>query len=191
MRNILATIGALLLMVSTVPYAIDILRKKTKPNIVTWITWTLLTGIATAATFAAHEPKSGFLTLGSALSTLLIVVLGLRHGIAKLSAFDIACQIGAIIGLILWFIFNSPAIAIIAAVTIDFIGLLPTLRHSWLHPEEETWQAFAWSVLAIALTLASLTTFTLAGLLYPVYLFLADGLLVVIIVARRKALLML
>ena len=188
MKDVLATIGALLMMVSTIPYALDIVRKKTRPNVVTWITWTLLTAIATAATFAVHEPRTAFLTLGSCLSTLLIVILGTWYGIAKLSLFDVACQLLAIIGLLLWLLFNSPLIAIIATVAIDFVGFLPTLRHAWLKPQEETWQAFAWSVLAIAFTLASLTNYSAASLVYPLYLFLADGLLTITIILRRQKL---
>lgn len=175
-------------MVSTVPYILDIFRKKTRPNIVTWITWTLLTGIGTVATFAAHEPLTALLTLGSALSTGFVVVAGLWHGFVKLTFFDVACQLGALVGLILWFVFNSPTIAIVAAVTIDFISFLPTLVHSWRFPGEETWQTFAWSTFAVALTLLGLSSYTLASLVYPIYLFVADGTLVFVILMRRQQL---
>lgn len=188
MKDFLAISGAVLITVSTIPYIVDIFRKKTRPNIVTWITWTLLTSIATAATFAAHEPLTALLTLGSALSTGFVVIAGLWHGFAKLTYFDVACQLGALVGLLLWFLFDSPTVAIVAAVTIDFIGFLPTLGHSWRLPGEETWQTFAWSTFAVALTLLGLSSYTLASLVYPVYLFVADGILVVVILTRRQRL---
>lgn len=56
-RDTAAIAGGLLATFSTVPYIIDIIRRRTKPNIVSWFTWTLLTGIALAASIAAHETK--------------------------------------------------------------------------------------------------------------------------------------
>src|SRR5476651_2332592 len=107
MKNLLALIGGLIGGFATVPYLIDMVRHKTKPNVISWATWTLLTGIATAAAFAAHEPKTAILTLGITISTGLVVLLGLKYGIAKLSLFDGVCQFGAIVGLILWLVIGS------------------------------------------------------------------------------------
>lgn len=186
MRTILGWLAPLLSMLSVVPYLIDIIKQKTKPNIVSWITWASLTGVATAAAFAADEPKSAFLTLGSTIGSFAVVVLGLKYGIAKFSRFDALCQAGAIIGLILWLVFNSPLIAIIAAVTIDFIAVLPTLRHSWLEPGEETWQTFAICVVASIFTVIAITDYSVEGLLYPAYLLIANALIVVAVIYRRK-----
>jgi hypothetical protein len=188
MRNLLALIGALLATISTLPYIIDIIKRRTKPNIVSWITWTMLTGIAMAAAFAAREPRTAILMLGSTVCTFAVVVLGLRYGIAKFSPFDGLCQLGAVVGLVLWLIFNSPSIAIIAAVTIDFIGMLPTLRHSWLEPQEETWQTFVIGIVAPLFTIVSLEAFNVASLLYPIYLVLANSAIVFAVIYRRKLL---
>jgi hypothetical protein len=186
MKNALAIIGGLIAAFSTVPYLIDIVRRKTKPNIVTWFTWTLLTAIATAAAFASHEPRTALLTLGSAICTGTVVLLGLRYGIAKLSLFDGLCQAGAIAGLVLWLVFNSPSIAIFFALSIDFIVMLPTLRHSWLSPQEETWQTYMIGVVSASFTLFSLSKFNFVSLAFPIYLLLADLLIAVLVIYRRK-----
>lgn len=185
MRNALAIIGGLIAAFSTVPYLIDIVRGKSKPNIVTWTTWTLLTAIATAAALGAHQPRTAILTLGSATCTSAVVVLGLKYGVAKMSTFDGLCQAGAILGLILWLILNSPSIAIAFSLSIDFIVMLPTLRHSWNHPQEETWQTFIIGTVSSLFTLVSLTSFTFTSLAFPTYLALADLLLAATIISRR------
>lgn len=186
MNNALALIGGLVAIGSVVPYILDILRRKTKPNIVSWFTWSVLTGIATAAAFAAHEPRTAVLTLASTVCTGSVVILGLRFGIAKFSLFDILCQIGAVIGLVLWLVFNSPTIGIVVPVAIDVIAMLPTLHHSWLKPYEETWQTFLLGTIAPLFTLASLTTYTTASLLYPLYLFVANATITGTILAGRR-----
>lgn len=185
MKEALAFIAAAIAVLAVVPYMVDIVRNKTKPNIVSWTTWTLLTAIATAAAFAADEPRAALLTLGASISTFIVVILGLKYGIAKFSLFDGACQAGAIVGLVLWFIFDSQAIALIAALTVDFIAALPTFRHSWLEPAEETWQTFIIGSFAAALTVLSLENLTLEGLLFPIYLALANGAIAFTVIVRR------
>jgi hypothetical protein len=150
------------------------------------MTWTILLGIGTAAAFAAHQPRSALLTLGDTICTLLVVLLGIKYGIAKLSTFDAVCQFTAIVGLVLWIVFNSPLIAIIFAISIDFIVALPTFRHSWLHPKEETWQTFGIGVIASALALISLQEYRVSGWIFPVYLLLSNAAIALTIIYRRK-----
>jgi len=188
MRNVLSVASIILAIGAGIPYIFDIIARRTKPNIVTWFTWTLLTAVATAAAFSAHQPRSAVLTMATSFGTFLVVVLGLKYGIAKFSLFDGLCQAGVIVGLVLWFIFNSPLIAIVASVVIDFIGLLPTLRHSWIKPGEETWETFGIAFLAALLTVISIRTFSITGILFPAYLVFADGALAVIIFFRSKKL---
>jgi hypothetical protein len=187
-KETLAVIGAVVAALGTVPYLIDIVRGKTKPNIVTWLTWTMLTAISGAAALTAGEPKTAAFLFGNSLCTGLVVVLGLKYGTAKFSKFDILCQASAVLGLVLWLVFDSPVIGIVVPLVIDFIGALPTIRHSWLKPSEETWQTFLVGVVAPMFTLFSLTRFNIASLAFPLYLFLANGTLTLIIVGRRKQL---
>jgi hypothetical protein len=186
MRNVLAVAAALLVILSGIPYLVDIVRRKTKPNVVSWFTWTLLTAVAGAAALGAHEPRTAILTFGNAISTLLIVLLGLKYGFAKLSIFDGVCQLGAVVGLVLWLIFNSPEIAIVATVSIDLIATLPTLRHSWLNPQEETWQTFSISALGATLGLVAISHYSVSSLAYPVYLLLMDSAVAIAIIISRK-----
>ncbi len=186
MKDALAVIAALIAMFSTVPYLIDIVKGKTKPNIVSWFTWTLLTGIAAAAAYFDDSTKTALLLAGSSICTGAVVILGLKYGIAKMSKFDAFCQAGAVLGLILWLIFNTPEIAIIFTITIDFIVVLPTLHHAWLKPGEETWQTFAVGSFAALLTVLSLTSYTVTGLAFPQYLVLINAFLAGLIIWRRK-----
>lgn len=186
MRELLAITGAVIAMLSTVPYLVDIVRGKTKPNIVTWLTWTMLTSISGAAALAAGEPKTAMFLFGSSLCTGAVVVLGLKYGTAKFTRFDVICQVSALLGLVFWLVFNSPTIGIVVPLAIDFIGALPTFRHAWVKPAEETWQSFFVGIIAPMFTIASLTRFNIASLAFPLYLFLANTALVLTIILRRK-----
>lgn len=180
---VLATIVTLC---SSLPYLRDILKGTTKPNIVSWITWTLLTGIATAAEIAAHEYVTAIFTGAAVVETGAVVVLGIRHGYVKYTTFDVICQISAIVGIVLWQLFNSPTIGVLASVTIDFIGALPTLRHSWVKPGEETWSAFALAGLGGALALFALNNYNWISLSYAMYIVIINIVMSLIIIGRAK-----
>jgi hypothetical protein len=186
MKDILAVAGALIAAFSTLPYILDTIKGKTKPNIVTWFTWTLLTLIAALAAFSAGEPKSAFLLLANSFCTAAVVIVGTKYGIAKYSWFDGLCQGGTLLGLLMWLIFNSPTIGVVVPLAIDFIGMLPTLRHAWLKPSEETWQTFLIGIVAPLLTILSLTRYNIASLLFPLYLFLANAAIVLVVISRRQ-----
>jgi hypothetical protein len=185
MRNTIAVIAGIIAFLGVTPYVIDVIKRKTKPHIVSWFTWTLLLIVATSAAFAAHQTRSALLTLGDTMGTLLVLALGIKYGIAKFNWFDGLCQVGVIIGLVLWLVFDSPAIAIIASLCIDFIASLPTIKHSWQSPQEETWQAFGLSIIASSLTLLSLNVYKITSLAFPIYLLLANLALVLVVVYRR------
>ncbi len=173
-------------MGAVIPYLRDIIKGTTKPNLVSWITWTLITGIATAAEIAAAEYVTAIFTSAAMLETASVVALGLRRGYVKYTRFDMACQLGAVIGVILWQIFNSPGVAVVASVTIDLIGVLPTLRHSWHKPHEETWSAYMFSGVGGVFAIFALSSYNVVSLTYAVYIVLANVVIAFVIVSRRQ-----
>ena len=186
MKDIFAIVGAVIVLFCTLPYIIDVVKKKTKPNIVTWIIWSVLIGIGAAALYASNEVNAALLLTGDFIATFAVVIVGIKYGTAKLDRFDLICFIGAIVGLVLWLVFNSPLIAIAATILIDLIGTIPTVRHSYRHPEEETWITFALGVLATIFTLLSLPNYTFSAWVYPAYLLFSNGLLFVTILLGQR-----
>ncbi|HEX7368322.1 MAG TPA: hypothetical protein VF261_01545 [Candidatus Saccharimonadales bacterium] len=184
MKTVFLILAAVVTVGSVLPYVRDILKGSTKPNIVSWITWTLLTGVATAAEISAHEYVTAVFTGSAVVETGLVVVLGLRRGYVKYTSFDVVCQIAAIAGIILWQIFNSPTIGVVGAVVIDFVGALPTIRHSWQRPGEETWQTYALAGAGGALAIAALHDYNWVSLPYAVYIVLINAALSLIITSR-------
>lgn len=162
-------ISVILTVTAVLPYIKDILKGSTRPNLVSWITWTLLTIVATAAAWAAGERIAALFTASVALETLTIVILGIKKGYVKYTPFDVICQIGALLGFLLWWLFNSPAIAVVASVVIDLIGSLPTIRHAWRNPEEETLFTYELSSLGSFFALLALSTYNWVSLPYVLY----------------------
>ena len=181
MKDLFLIIASILTVGCVIPYIRDILKGTTKPNIVSWLTWTILTSIATVAEFADGEYRTAIFTSAAVIETTLIVILGLKYGYAKWSKFDTVCQIGAFSGFFFWWLFNSPAMAVISVVVIDSIGALPTIRHSWLKPGEETWSAYAIATVGGIFAIASFSQYNWTSLTYAVYIVCINALLVLIL----------
>lgn len=183
--NLLIFFSGLFVIVQVVPYLIDVLRKKTKPRIVSWFVWALMPGIAGVAALVDKQYPTAILLGATAFGSLLVVILGWKFGDKKFEKLDIVCLVGAVVGIILWQIFNSPAIGAIAMVLIDLIGGLPTTVHAWKKPHEETWLAFGLVFLGSVCTLIVISDWKITSFIFPLWLTLNSLNVTLIILIRR------
>jgi hypothetical protein len=188
MHNILAIIGGLVAISSSIPYIRNTILGKTHPNLVSWFTWMLLHIVATGAAFASGAVQTAIFTSAATLSTGLIVLMSLRYGFRRYTRFDVICQILAILGIVVWQVTDQPLFAMIIVMGVNLTAALPTFRHAWSQPQYETWQTFAISVLASAIVLASIAHYNFISLAYPVYFFVCDGAIAIVILTRRSKL---
>jgi hypothetical protein len=107
------------------------------------------------------------MTLGCLTITILSIV---KNGTVSFERFDIVCQSLALTGLVLWWILGDPTIALVMAVVVDCIAALPTLRHAWKAPHEETLFNFLTAGIASVVTLCAIHSVSLVSVLYPLYL---------------------
>lgn len=186
MAPVLIVLSSFLAVVCVIPYVADIVRGRTKPRLVTWFTWALLSAITAAAALEGGHRAAAALTGASAAASLLVVVIGWKYGNRYFTRLDMVCQAGAILGLLVWWLFDSPALAIVTTTAVDFIGSIPTLAHSWKHPCEETWSTYLLTGVAGMLTLLAAETWQIASVLAPAYLLCFNSLLTVLILLRRR-----
>jgi hypothetical protein len=186
-KTLFLVIAAVLSVAAIVPYIRDVFQGKTKPNLVSWITWSLLTGIATAAEITGHQYVTAVFTGSTAAATFAVVLSGLKHGYVKYTSFDVICQIAAVVGLVLWLLFNSPTIGIVASVLIDFAGALPTFRHMWLKPREETLSTYVIEGVGGFFAIAALSKYTVVSLTYVIYIVVMSLTMAGLITIRRRA----
>ncbi|MDD3035582.1 MAG: hypothetical protein PHO93_01550 [Candidatus Saccharimonadaceae bacterium] len=185
LTNFLIILSGVFTVIAAIPYIIEIIRGVTKPRFASWIIWNILVDISCAAALVEHQYPTALLLFAASVETLAVVVLGWRHGDKKFEKLDAVCLTGALIGVVLWAIFNSPAIAVIATVAIDLVSGAPTLLHSWKRPGEETWQTFLLSGLGAICTLLVINSWLVTAIAYPLYLVTFNFSTTVIILTRR------
>ncbi len=174
-------------------YFVSIFRGKTRPSRSTWWILTFVGGLILWSSYTLGAYENLWIQGAYVIGPLIIAILSIFYGESNgLSRLDKVCFFGAILSGLLWIIFNSPLIGFIGSIIVDFIGLVPTIKKSFIKPEEE--DPTAWTIETIASlinTFAITSWFTLEhkDWIYALYLLLVNGLITVILWRKKIKLL--
>jgi hypothetical protein len=186
MHAILIGISSILNSIAIVPYLIDVIRGRTKPRIVSWFIWSLITGIAGLASVVDRQYAAAILLMLGSLIWSMVVIFGWKHGDRRFETIDILCLIGALIGLVFLLVLRSPSWAVITTIAVDAVGSIPTVIHAWKEPHEETLITYTLIGLACICTLFAASEVSITAVAYPAYLVALNILLNGILITRRK-----
>jgi len=92
---------------------------------------------------------------------------------------------GCAITVLVWFVTGSPLVGLIMIMITDILGGIPTLRHSYYVPYEESKLAWILGFSANTLNLFAVEKWDFAHAAYPVYLFLMVGAITWFVIMRR------
>jgi len=186
MRIFLLVIIAIVDLLANYPYLRDVIKGKTKPNIASWSTWTLINIIIVVAAIAAGGAINT-VVLGATylVGSLSILLVGIFKGTRKYTLFDGICQTVAILGVVLWQLTNNPNIALLFVLIVDISAVTPTVRHAYKYPHEETWATFAIASVGALGLVALATSFSFASLAIPIEATIVNALLAGIIISRQ------
>lgn len=180
------TVSVIIGLFAFAPYLKDTWTKKTKPHVFTWLIWAITQGTATAALWYG---KGGLGVIPMAISmtlAVLVMLLALRNGTKYITRSDIVILTAAVLAIFVWWQLKQPLLAVLMVSTIDAIGYIPTFRKSFMRPHTETigsWVAFA---LADGTAILALGSYNLLTVSYLATITLANILLVIFLLLRRK-----
>ncbi len=186
MRTLLIILSSLLALGAGVPYIVDVIKGKTKPRLVSWFTWTGLMAVSATASLTQGQIPAAAFGYSIALQCLAVVVLGFRNGTREFELLDAVCLGGANLGLISLVIFHAPNLTIFLTIVTDFTGAIPTIRHAWRRPYEETMSSYVLEAIGCGITLLLANFHALTSFGVPLYLFLCDALIVEIMLLSPK-----
>jgi hypothetical protein len=185
---VIGVFGGLIGAIADVPYIIDTFLRKTQPHRVTWFIFFILNAISLANNAASGARNSLWLIAGWTISTFIISILSISRGVGGHSKLDITVIVGAVIGLLLWWWFDTPLASIITNVVVACIAYVPTFKKAYINPASET--KITWLIGTIGSALGAIAVgkldFTL--LIFPLYAFITQGALFTVIQLRAKSL---
>lgn len=170
-----------------VSYICAVLARKAHPNPITWFFWALTPLIAFVAQLSQHVGIAAWMTLALAVGPLVIFGLSLKHNWSRahFTPSTICCAILAVVGIVLWLSTDNPVYAIIFSILADIFGSIPTLIKTWHRPESEHATAYLLSILAMAVTLFTITNWSFVSYGMPLYMLLIN--FVIFMLTQRKA----
>ena len=185
-KLIFSIVSIIVAVLSYIPYFKDIFKGKTKPHLFSWFIFSITTGIIFALQMKGGAGVGGWITLILAFIFFAIFILSFKYGTKDVKLIDIIFLILAILAIPIWLIADQPIISVILLTTIDMLGFAPTIRKSWNAPYSETLSMYVITLMRYVLVFPSLEKYNTLTLLFPVVWFIANVVLVVVLINRRK-----
>lgn len=168
-----------------IKYIVSIFQGKTKPSRSTW--W-ILTFVGILILFSSNfigAIENMWIQLSYIIGPLIIAILSIfpRYGYSTgLLKIDQICLLGGILCIGLWIVFNSPMVAFVGSIIVDFIGLIPTIKKAYFDPNKEDLVAWGITMIAVIINAVGISVwFSMVDKdwIYASYLLLTDGLITV------------
>jgi hypothetical protein len=169
-------------------YIHSTLKNKIKPHAFSWLLWTLTTAIVFIAQWTKGGGAGSWSTGFTCTVCLAIGIISIFKYDKKYTLADILFISVALLALIPWFYTKDPTASVVLIASIDVLGYGPTLRKSYYYPDEEKAISFGLNSIKHLFSFFALQNYIVATWIYPTSQIFMNGLVVVIIIVRRKQL---
>jgi hypothetical protein len=182
---ILIGLSTTVVIIATIVYIISIVSGKAKPHRTTRIVILIIVTLSAASLWTGGDRVAFWLAFSYFVESTALFAFSLKYGMGGWSKSDIISFGIAIAGISLWQVTATPLIGLISSIVADFAGTFPTILKTYRQPNTEDWRFWMLDVVASALSLSAVTIFTFQGVVYPVYLIFADGLVAILSLRRN------
>jgi hypothetical protein len=162
-------LGAAAMVWGTVVCVRDVSRGRARPNLVTWLMWTLVPAIALVAQLRVGVAAEAVLTFTLAACPAAVVLATLGRSRWAVAPFDICCGSLAAAALVMWWLTGEPSIAILLSIAADLVAAVPTLVKAYRQPRSENALVYATFVLSAATTLLAVRAWTIENAAFAIY----------------------
>lgn len=157
-RDILSVAAGILFVIGFVPYIRAILAGETKPAKASWIIWASLDTIILIGMWVQNAVNGQI--VGAVAGAWIVVAFALKYGVPGWTRLDKFCLVGAVVGIVLWKMFDNPTLGIFVSLCVGFLGSIPTIVSAWYDPSKEDktgWTIFWLSCICAVAAIPKLT----------------------------------
>jgi hypothetical protein len=177
-----------LAFISFIPYFYKTIKGLNRPHVFSWIIWTLLTAIAFAVQYTGGAGPGAWATGVTFIYCVAVTIASFRYGEKNITRLDWISFIAALLIIPAWRITDNITIAAVLVVIIDGLGYVPTYFKTWRKPSEEMALPHAIANVKHLFSIFAMPVYSVPTTLYPVALLFFNGVLVAIILWRRRVL---
>lgn len=187
-KIIFAVLSIVLSFALYIPYYIGIYKKETKPHLLTWTTWFLLTALGFLISSKSNGGLGSLTFAFQSLFSLSVVIYAIYKKEKNIVLFDWIIFACALIILIFYYLTKNAFTSIALAAFIDCLGYVPTFRKSYLQPNTEPALTYAITSVSWLMSIFALQTFNFTTLFYPIALVIIDIIFALFLIIRRHQL---
>jgi len=187
MKSIATIIAMIIVFTGYIPYFRDSLSGKTKPHVVSWFTWALVSFLAFGVQLLGGGGAGSLINFFIGLICASLFIIGLKNGTKNVTQSDIIALILALVAIAFWLIVKEPLLSIILVAFIDLMSFYPTFRKSWGKPWSETLVTWEMNFVKNAISIYALESLTLVTALYPTYSLISTGTFCLLLIIRRRS----
>jgi len=184
-HEVVAMVAAAIALFGAVPYVIDTLRGRTRPNRATWTVYAVVGSLAVISSYAAGGRWSLLVGVAYAIGPIGILLASIRHGEGGWSPLDRSCLGLAALGLIGWAVSGDPRVGVVLQTVADAAGTVPTWVKAWRDPAHENRRAWTLYAIAALLNLFAITNWSIGEAFYNGWLVLCCTSIAAILWLRR------
>ncbi len=187
--NILGKIAGAIDLMAFIPFIVAILKGKAKPSIITWPIWSIVNLLVLKSYYDSGAHNTLWVPKAFFIGDVIVCLLSIKFGEKIITTFDKICiglTVVNILGIVL-FSYNHSVVLGLSIATL-FIGGLPTIKKSWLRPQNEN--KLAWTMFGFAsiLNLLSIENWSsIAIISQPLYVVSIDVTVAIILWLRKES----
>lgn len=171
-----------------IPYSYEIVKGKVRPNRVSWFLWLILGVASLLVVLKAGGRHEVIFNLFFVIGEGIVFLLALWRGETGFKKVDAIALTGGLLSFVCLFVLADPLWTLLAVVVTDLFGFIPTWAKSWRDPASESLVTYTITFWACLFGYLAVADGALIYYLYPLYLMIGNGVLVVILIYRKRAL---
>ena len=169
-----------LALISPVVYSISMFNGVSKPARMTrFIVWLAAT-ISFASLWVGESAGAIWLAGVFAFRNTFLLLMSFKYGVGGMSKLDLWCLGIAAAGLLGWQISGNPLVALLFAITADFIGFIPALIKTYHKPDSEGPWFYYIETTAVLLNVILIGAWTL-DLIFPIHILVTNIIMLALI----------
>lgn len=169
-------------------YLRSIYLGKTKPHFCTHFVWALSSLIVCLAQVHEEAGPGAWVTMINTAFFTLTTLLSLKYGERTITRGDKISMTVSLVAVIPWVLTQNPLWSVILVTLIDLVAYYPTMRKSWMKPDEENLTTYGLSALEYGLSVRAMQVANLTTVLYPVAIIASNLVLIALCLIRRRTL---
>ena len=189
MRDIIGIFAGIIVIFASIPYLIDVKRKKARPARSTWIMFVILLFLGVIQSGSLGSGYSRFLIIGDITTCTLVLLFSFRYGISSITTLDIVCYSILTLDIILWQLLDNPLLGLLITISADLVAITPTIVKTYIDPSSETPAIWLITTFASLLAIFSENEISLVIIIFPLYLALTNGVIGVMTFRKKNMLL--